>query len=337
MMELLQIEPDREHAILPLNDYDKLLVMFSGGKDSIATVLHLLEQGIPRERIELWHHHVDGKSGKSFMDWPVTPSYVEAAAAGLGITLRNQWREGGFEAEMLRQESKTNGVWYENGAGEPVFLPTTGGKESTRMRFPQVSADLSVRWCSAYLKIDVAARALSNDPRLKSGKFLFITGERREESAARSRYKKTEAHRCNNQTRRVDHLRPVIDWSEQEVWDILERWRVQPHPAYRLGFGRLSCMSCIFGGDDQWAAVKALDPHRLNKILRYEDKFGCTIHRTLNVHQRAARGVDFSANEPERLKSLALSDTYPLDGFFLPDGKIWTMPAGAFKKTGGPT
>jgi 3'-phosphoadenosine 5'-phosphosulfate sulfotransferase (PAPS reductase)/FAD synthetase len=64
------------------------------------------------------------------------------------------------------------------------------------MLFPQVSADLSVRWCSAYLKIDVAALSISNDPWFKgSRKVLYLSGERRQESSARSRYAEMEQHR----------------------------------------------------------------------------------------------------------------------------------------------
>jgi len=34
------------------NDYDKIIVFFSGGKDSTACVLHLLDLGVPKEDIE---------------------------------------------------------------------------------------------------------------------------------------------------------------------------------------------------------------------------------------------------------------------------------------------
>ena len=43
-----------------LQSYDHFVVGFSGGKDSLAAVLHLLELGVPKERIELAHHLVDG-------------------------------------------------------------------------------------------------------------------------------------------------------------------------------------------------------------------------------------------------------------------------------------
>lgn len=52
--------------------YDCYVVAFSGGKDSVALVLHLLELGVPAEKIELWHHLVDGREGSALVDWPCT-------------------------------------------------------------------------------------------------------------------------------------------------------------------------------------------------------------------------------------------------------------------------
>ena len=100
------------------------------------------------------------------------------------------------------------------------------GPEGTRLRFPQVSASLSVRWCSASLKVEVADRALRGQDRLLSRRTLMVTGERAEESPARAHYAAFEPHRTDTRdgTRRrrhVDHFRPVHAWSEAEVWAIL--------------------------------------------------------------------------------------------------------------------
>jgi len=36
-------------SLLPnLDDYDRFIVFMSGGKDSVAATLHLLEQGVPK-------------------------------------------------------------------------------------------------------------------------------------------------------------------------------------------------------------------------------------------------------------------------------------------------
>lgn len=39
--------------LLPLEEYDLIVVLLSGGKDSIACFYKLLELGVPKEKIEL--------------------------------------------------------------------------------------------------------------------------------------------------------------------------------------------------------------------------------------------------------------------------------------------
>lgn len=326
-------------SIRPLSRYDTIIVSYSGGKDSLAALLHLLEMGVPREKIELWHQHVDGAPGSDgLMDWPCTEGYVRATAEALGITLRWQWKDGGFEGEMLRQNEQTRGVYFEDGNGETRYLPPSSrGKQATRRLFPQVSADLSVRWCSAYLKIDVARRAINNDERFKRATVLFVTGERREESSARARYKEAEPHGCNNESRSVRQWRNVIDWSEEKVWKIIERWRIRPHPAYLLGWGRVSCMACIFGDKHQWASVRHIAEERFRRIAAYEEEFGKTIKRDSSVVQQADSGEAFVREAPEHLIRQAMERHYPTEQFFLSKEETWQLPPGAFKRCGGPT
>ncbi len=76
--------------------YDKYIVAFSGGKDSTALVLHLLDLGIAKDKIELWHHDIDGGNGDHFMDWPITKAYCQSFADALGIQIYFSWKVGGF-------------------------------------------------------------------------------------------------------------------------------------------------------------------------------------------------------------------------------------------------
>ena len=326
-------------SVLPLDEYDHIIVSYSGGKDSLASLLDIIEKGADRSKLEIWHQDIDGgEDDDKLMDWPVTRAYVKATGEALGIPVRFQYREGGFQGEMLRKDSPTNDVAFEDGNGKLVKLETKRAKNGTRMMFPQVSADLSVRWCSAYLKIDVAARAITNDPRFKGKKILMLTGERRQESTARSKYAEIEKHRTNTKSRRVDQWRNVIDWTEEEVWAIIERHRVRPHPAYTLGWGRVSCMACIFGDRNQWASVKKIAPDRFEKIANYEEQFGKTIKRGESVREQADQGQEFISDKParSRLQAMGAID-FTADQFFLPDVEEWVMPSGAFQRCGGPT
>lgn len=326
-------------SLLPLEQYDLAIVSFSGGKDSLACTLDLLDRGFPAQKIELWHQHVDGEPGTNgLMDWPCTESYVRACGKALNLPVRFQWKDGGFEGEMMRENAPTKGVFFEDGDGKVQYLPpSTKSKNTTRLLFPQQSADLSVRWCSAYVKIDVARRAINNDPRFKNAKILFITGERRQESSARAKYNEVEPGKGSNKNRRVDQWRSIIDREENQVWDIIRKYRINPHPAYFLGFGRVSCMTCIFADKDQWATIRQIAPNRIDAIAQRENKFGKTIKKGLDVIQQANQGTPFIPPDQQHIVKLALSKEYPAGQIIVPEHQEWKLPAGAFRRCGGPS
>jgi 3'-phosphoadenosine 5'-phosphosulfate sulfotransferase (PAPS reductase)/FAD synthetase len=320
-----------------LSSYDHFLVMFSGGKDSVALVLHLIEQGVRREAIELWHHEVDGREEtKHFMDWPSTPAYCRAFAAAMGMPLYFSWREGGFRREMLRNGNPTAQTHFEIPGGE---IRTAGGagKPGTRLKFPQVSPSLSCRWCSAYLKVDVATIALRNQTRFNGKRTLILTGERAQESAARAKYEVFEPDRTDardgDSKRHVDHWRPIHKWTEEQVWGIIERHRITPHPAYVIGWGRLSCMKCIFGNSNQWATALQIDPESVHEIADYENTFGLTIDRKLGVLEKAAKGTCYEAAKDAVAVAAAMNPNWN-EAIFTDH---WKLPAGAFGESNGPT
>ncbi len=139
-----------------LASYDRFVVAFSGGKDSIASLLTLLDAGVSASRIDCYHHDVDG-AGPGFMDWPCTTAYCRAVTQALDVPLYLSWREGGFLREMLRDGTPTAPIRFQTPEGL-VQQVGGAGQPGTRLRFPQVTANLNQRWCSAYLKIDCATR-----------------------------------------------------------------------------------------------------------------------------------------------------------------------------------
>lgn len=319
-----------------LTNYDRIVVFFSGGKDSVACVLHLLDLGVPRSKIELQHHDIDGREGSSLMDWPVTPAYVQAFGDALGLPVYFSWRVGGFERELKRENCGTAPITFTRGDGTLVTMGGERSKANTRRRFPQVSADLRVRWCSSSLKIEPGDRLLCNDTRFMNSRTLVVTGERAEESPGRARYSTFEPHRKDlrhnrSKARHIDHWRPVHAWSEERVWKTLERHRIHPHACYYAGINRASCMKCIFGNDQQWATIKLIDPQGLQVIADLEQEFNCTIHRKDGVLTRATRALPHPT--AAQWAPVVMSKTWDLPIFV----DTWTLPAGAYGEGCGPT
>lgn len=211
-------------------------------------------------------------------------------------------------------------------------------KPNTRRKFPAKGADLRTRWCSSFLKIEpgaVTLRAMFNDRE----RVFFLTGERREESNNRAKYAEREVHRAHADSKRwITHWRPVIDWSEAEVWNIIERHSIAPHPAYRLGWGRLSCMTCIFGSANQWASVRAIAPGQFEEIAQMEEDFGHTIDAKRSVRELADRGQVYPMLNTmlgRVLAQTAMGTEFRPEWVSMHDN--WKMPAGAFGESTGPS
>ncbi len=151
-----------------LSLYDHIIVCLSGGKDSIAAYLRLVDMGVDKSKVEFWHHDVDGQEGSSLMDWAFMRDYCRQLGEELGVPMYFSWLEGGFEGEMLKDNAYSHPHRVETPEGLLV-LPRDHkrSKHGTRLRFPQQSPSLQTRWCSSALKIDVGRRALNNRERFK--------------------------------------------------------------------------------------------------------------------------------------------------------------------------
>lgn len=386
----------------PLESYDLIVVLLSGGKDSIACYLKLRELGVPKEKIEFWHHDIDGGHPSRRMDWRCTQNYVKAFAEAEGIPLRLSWRVNGFFGELYRVGASEPVEWVEPDTGEIMqckpsaqYLKCKDLKKQAcedmeeklkelgyRMKFPAKSGDLSRRWCSAYLKIAVADSVMSNLDRLKKleelggkrGKFpakggthqgrwcsgnlkaavqdsltsnlektksnvkiLVVSGGRRGESAGRSKYNEMEIHRTNAEAkahRIVHQWRPVIDYSEKDVWEILKRHKINPHPCYRAGWNRCSCAMCIFSTPTLFAGIRELYPEEYEKLKQDEEVLGFTLDNKsdLDTFVGNAKSCVYHGDK-EAIKAL-VSGEFSVEDIYTDN---WMYPAGAFHGAeGGP-
>lgn len=386
--------------LLPLEEYDLIVVLFSGGKDSTACYLKLIELGVPKEKIELWHHDIDGGHPTRRMDWRCTQNYVKAVAEAEGVTLRVSYRVNGFFGELYRIGASEPIEWIDPDTGEvkqcklsPNYLKCKELKEHAteemeellkeygcRLKFPAKTGDLSRRWCSAYLKIDVMGSVISNLDRLKeletlggkrhkfpakggthqgrwcSGnlkaavqdsvtanlqetrkdkKILIVSGERRGESAGRAKYNEIEIGRQNAEAkahRTVHQWRCCIDYTEKDVWELLKRHHINPHPCYRVGWNRCSCAMCIFSTPRLYAGFNELFPEDFKELHNDEVRLGFTLDNKKNLYE-FIEGAEscVNRNDQKALHSIQTGE-FTTEDVYIED---WKYPAGAFHGADG--
>ena len=326
-------------TIRDLDWYDYFLVSFSGGKDSIALALCLLKKGVPaKDRIVLMHQHVDGAPGvdSPFMDWPCTESYCRAfsQATGMRLTLPVAARRlSPGDAEAERQDRpgvvRVPGRWHRHGRRRPgqgqhppPVPPGDGGPEQAVVQ-PVAQDRRGGAWPST----------TSHGSRASACCSCPASGGRRAPPA--SRYAEMEQHRTHTKTRHVDHWRMVIDWNEEQVWDIMREFGVMPHPAYRLGLGP-GVLPGVHLRPGRPVGQRAADrpgpvqPHRSVRAgLRQDDPPGQERRGPGRIRARPTRTVTTRNLWPWRWagtirRTLALTDN-------------WTLPPGAFKHCGGPS
>lgn len=386
--------------LLPLEEYDLIVVLISGGKDSVACYLKLIELGVPKEKIEFWHHDIDGGHPTRRMDWKCTQNYVKALADAEGVKLRVSYRVNGFFGELYRIGASEPIEWIDPDTGEikqcklsSNYLKCRELKEQAteemeellkqygyRMKFPAKTGDLSRRWCSAYLKICVADTVVSNLDRLgeleelggkrhkfpaKGGthsgrwcsgnlkaavqdsvtanleetkhdkKILIVSGERRGESAGRSKYNEMEIHRTNATAkahRIVHQWRCCIDYSEKDVWELLKRHHINPHPCYRIGWNRCSCMMCIFSTPRLFAGVKELFPDDYASLRHDEEVLGFTLDNKKNLDEFIGDTPSCVRwNDKKAIHSI-LTGEFGTEDIYTEN---WNYPVGAFHGADG--
>jgi len=362
--------------VLPLAEYDKIVVGLSGGKDSVGATLVLYDAlagaGLdPRRHLELWHHHVDGGPGDvqrmvkkasrraaelgdtafvewlaahgpnllNLFDWPVTESYCRAFAKELGLPLRYQWRHGGLVQEVLKQDEPTQPMTFER-----VGSSGGTGAPNTRMRYPAKTKIEKGRWCSSVVKIDVARSAICNDPRFREANVLLVTGERREESPGRAAYPAVERHTATTKKRRVDQWRPLLDYPEADVWAVLQRHGIVPHPAYYVGFSRTSCAACIFNRGPEWRTLLASIPEQVafhTYLERLVDTYqqrrsGGKVGGTIDAKHSIGQLLSAAKTLPGSVQAARLAASPVYDAPIRVAPGEWVLPPGAYQGGPGP-
>ena len=68
----------------------------------------------------------------------------------------------------------------------------------------------------------------------------WITGLRHEQAITRKDLKPVEWDKVNGLVK----INPLIDWTEQQVWDYVNRYNVPVNPLHKKGFASIGCQPC---------------------------------------------------------------------------------------------
>ena len=133
------------------------------------------------------------------------------------------------------------------------------------------------RFCTSYHKADPMDKLV----RKFSGKVLKVTGERWAESKARSTYTEfVSVPRLNSRERTVYGWRPMLAFSESDIWTMIRDSGVQRHVCYDMGCNRLGCAGCIFSKDRELRIEMRENPDIFEALDRLEAESGYTMSMT---------------------------------------------------------
>lgn len=212
----------------------------SGGKDSQAMTVRLVEAGIPRDQLLVVHATLGD------VEWPGTISHIRKTTFGLPLVIARA-RRSFFE--MVRARG---------------MFPSP--------RYRQCTSDQKRGPIERELR-----RFLAANPRF-GGQVVSAMGMRAEESAARRCRPAVRLNACNSVAGRtwLDWL-PIHGLSRREVFDTIAAAGQEPHWAYGAGMSRLSCSFCIMSSLADLQCAARLRPDLLSTYIALEDEIDHTL------------------------------------------------------------
>ena len=223
---------------------DRLVVGVSGGKDSTAVCLHLLENGFSKSDFD-----------RVFIDtgWesPITYEYLNRLEGLIGSITR-------IKKEIpIPEEHKEFCLHIESLLGfESPFVRRL-------LKYLHFSRG-NQKWCTGVLKVEPLREyfyQMEDEP-------INVVGIRKEESAKRSALEEWEY------AKHFDCYvwRPIINWREQDVINIHHRFGLVPNPLYLSGnMPRVGCWPCINANKH---SIANIDEDRI-RIVEKLEKYVC--------------------------------------------------------------
>lgn len=246
----------------PAPSGERLIVSVSGGKDSVATALHLRELG----------HEFDMVFMDTGWEHPDLYEHLDYLETVLGTITRIGAKIPDLPAEVMPDVEAIEALV---GSSPSAFVRwvVKKGMFPSRVR----------RYCTQELKVRPFLRwveSLDED-------IINVVGIRAEESAARAKLPERE---LMPGAEHIEVWRPIIRWTESDVIDIHRRHGVVPCPLYLRGSTRVGCWPCIQSNKAELSEL-AKDATRVMAIELLESLVGRLAHA-----RAEAKGKEFTTS-----------------------------------------
>lgn len=246
----------------------KHVVSFSGGKDSLATLLIALER-CPRDDVivitcDTGHEH---EYTYAYLDYIEQRLGVEIIRlkADFSERIANKRRFIANDIRTGRDKTGRKLRWSNKAKRRALSVLFPSGNPFLDLcmwkgRFPSRKA----QFCTEELKRNMAVE-FQMELMDAGHNVISWQGVRRDESHARRNAKKHE-----RVGKRLQIFRPVVDWTAKQVFAFAANRDVEPNPLYLQAMGRVGCMPCINTRKDELRAVAARFPEHLERIAEWE-------------------------------------------------------------------
>lgn len=220
----------------------------SGGKDSQATLIALIAQGVPTSQLLVVHASLGA------MEWPGALEKAQEHAAAHGLPF------------IVAKAAKS-------------LFDMVERRHATRPEVPSWPS-ASTRQCTSDLKRDPIAKAV----RAYADAHGFTTivnclGLRAQESAGRAkRPVLSHVERFTTRTRNWFEYLPIHELTTKEVFASIHAAGLKPHYAYLLGNERLSCVFCIMSSKNDLIIGHKHNAELFGQYVALEKKTGYTMH-----------------------------------------------------------
>jgi len=254
-------------AALIANPKALFVINHSGGKDSQAMMIKLLQLGIPVSRMIAIHADLHE------VEWQGTLAHAQAQCDAAGVTFivaravtgRGKAAKDKSFFDMVRERKAANQA---AGKVAPAW-PTKGCRECTSALKRDPINKQAVRYANANgFSIIVSCEGLRAEESKDRAEALPFKRETRLDMKDRP------------EVRMGYKWLPIHDMTTDQVFATIAQAGQQPHPAYALGNTRLSCVFCFQASKADLVNGAKHNPALAQTMIDFEREIGGEFHIT---------------------------------------------------------